>query len=127
MSKAQFSAIMLSIFPEMFPGPLGYSLAGKALEKGLWSLETIDIRQFATDKHRTIESCNGCHKVIDPPGFALESFDVIGGWRDRVRSLDKGDKVKADRFGQRVSYKFGPAVDASGEIVVPMIATQVNR
>ncbi len=69
------------------------------------------------DKHRTIESCNGCHKVIDPPGFALESFDVIGGWRDRVRSLDKGDKIKADRFGQRVSYKHGPAVDASGEIV----------
>jgi hypothetical protein len=69
------------------------------------------------DKHRTLETCNGCHKVIDPPGFALESFDVIGGWRDRVRSLDKGDRIKADRFGQRVGYKLGPAVDAGGEIV----------
>lgn len=69
------------------------------------------------DKHRTLETCNGCHKVIDPPGFALESFDVIGGWRDRVRSLDKGDRIKADRFGQRVGYKLGPAVDASGELV----------
>ena len=69
------------------------------------------------DKHRTLETCNGCHKVIDPPGFALESFDVIGGWRDRVRSLDKGDRIKADRFGQRVGYKLGPAVDASGEVV----------
>jgi len=69
------------------------------------------------DKHRTMESCNGCHKIIDPPGFALESFDVIGAWRDHVRSLDKGEKIKADRFGQRVSYKVGPAVDASGELV----------
>lgn len=68
-------------------------------------------------KHRELESCNGCHKVIDPPGFALESFDVIGGWRDRVRSLDKGDRIKADRFGQRVAYKLGPPVDPSGELV----------
>ncbi len=68
-------------------------------------------------KHRELESCNGCHQVIDPPGFALESFDVIGGWRERVRSLDQGERVKADRFGQRVGYKLGPAVDPSGEIV----------
>jgi hypothetical protein len=69
------------------------------------------------DKHRTLESCNGCHRVIDPPGFALESFDVIGGWRDRVRSLDRGERIKADRDGRRVAYKLGPAVDASGELV----------
>jgi hypothetical protein len=69
------------------------------------------------DKHRHLEACNGCHKVIDPPGFALESFDVIGGWRDRVRSLDQGERIKADRFGQRVAYKLGPPVDPSGEIV----------
>ncbi|MBA3697678.1 MAG: DUF1592 domain-containing protein [Planctomycetes bacterium] len=68
-------------------------------------------------KHRELESCNGCHQIIDPPGFALESFDVIGGWRERVRSLDQGERLKADRFGQRVGYKLGPAVDASGEIV----------
>ena len=68
-------------------------------------------------KHRELESCNGCHQIIDPPGFALESFDVIGGWRERVRSLDQGERIKADRFGQRVGYKNGPTVDASGEIV----------
>ncbi len=66
-------------------------------------------------KHRHLESCNGCHRVLDPPGFALESFDVIGGWRDRVRSLTKGDYVKADRDGRRVGYRLGPAVDASGD------------
>src|SRR6185436_1877380 len=44
-------------------------------------------------KHRSVPSCAGCHSKIDPPGFALESFDVIGGWRDRYRSLGVGDRV----------------------------------
>ena len=46
---------VLTIFPEMFPGPLGASLAGKALASGLWSLDAIDIRTHATDKHRTVD------------------------------------------------------------------------
>jgi len=46
---------VLTIFPEMFPGPLGISLAGKALAASTWSLETTDIRAFATDKHRTVD------------------------------------------------------------------------
>jgi len=46
---------VLTIFPEMFPGPLGHSLAGKALESGLWALETVDIRAFASDKHRSVD------------------------------------------------------------------------
>jgi tRNA (guanine37-N1)-methyltransferase len=48
-------ATVLTIFPEMFPGPLGLSLAGKALADGKWALETIDIRDFATDKHRSVD------------------------------------------------------------------------
>ena len=47
--------MVLTLFPEMFPGPLGYSLAGKALEDGIWALETVDIRDFARDKHRTVD------------------------------------------------------------------------
>ena len=50
-----WTARILTLFPEMFPGPLGQSLAGKALEKGIWRLETMDIRGFATDKHRTVD------------------------------------------------------------------------
>ena len=46
---------VLTIFPEMFPGPLGTSLAGKALASGLWSLDAVDIRGFTTDKHRTVD------------------------------------------------------------------------
>jgi tRNA (guanine37-N1)-methyltransferase len=48
-------ATVLTIFPEMFPGPLGLSLAGKALAKGKWELATIDIRGFADDKHRAVD------------------------------------------------------------------------
>jgi tRNA (guanine37-N1)-methyltransferase len=48
-------ATVLTIFPEMFPGPLGVSLAGKALAEGKWALATIDIRDFATDKHRSVD------------------------------------------------------------------------
>ncbi len=46
---------VLTIFPEMLPGPLAYSLAGKALEAGIWQLETVDIRDFARDKHRSVD------------------------------------------------------------------------
>ena len=48
-------ASVLTLFPEMFPGPLGLSLAGKALRDGRWSLEATDIRGFATDRHRTVD------------------------------------------------------------------------
>ncbi|MGB8170311.1 MAG: DUF1592 domain-containing protein, partial [Chthoniobacteraceae bacterium] len=68
-------------------------------------------------KHRSSETCAGCHAKIDPPGFALECFDVIGGFRERYRSQDKGDQttVKNSR-GKRQYIKLGPAVDASGEL-----------
>jgi tRNA (guanine37-N1)-methyltransferase len=48
-------ATVLTILPEMFPGPLGASLAGKALSEGKWALDIIDIRDFATDKHRSVD------------------------------------------------------------------------
>ncbi len=48
-------ARVLTLFPEAFPGPLGLSLAGRALEEGLWALEVLDIRDFARDKHRSVD------------------------------------------------------------------------
>ena len=62
-------------------------------------------------KHRRIESCATCHVKIDPPGFALENFDVIGGWRDHYRSTGNGKPVEVD--GRRMRYLQGPAVDAA--------------
>ncbi len=67
-------------------------------------------------KHSTEESCAGCHRKIDPPGFALESFDVMGGWRERFRSLGKGDAAKP-QGDLPVRYTLGLSVDASGESV----------
>ncbi len=62
-------------------------------------------------KHRSRAECASCHVKIDPPGFALESFDVIGGWRDYYRSVGKGDPAVVD--GRTMRYKKGPDVDAS--------------
>jgi len=50
-----FAATVLTLYPEMFPGPLGVSLAGRALEEGKWSLETVQIRDFAIDRHKTVD------------------------------------------------------------------------
>jgi hypothetical protein len=67
-------------------------------------------------KHSEMESCQGCHRVIDPPGFALENYDVIGGWRERFRSLGEGEKVDLKVEGRKVRYRLGPPVDAAGEL-----------
>jgi hypothetical protein len=60
-------------------------------------------------QHRQIESCAACHAQIDPPGFALESFDVIGGWRDYYRTVQRGKSVTVD--GRNMPYLRGPDVD----------------
>ena len=69
-------------------------------------------------KHRDQESCNRCHRKIDPPGFALESFDVIGAQRDWYRTRRGGKYVRKPRHAQApnhfVQYRQGPDVDASG-------------
>ena len=75
---------------------------------------TTTIRE-QLDKHRADASCAACHQKIDPPGFALESFDVMGGWRERYRSLEKGDPAKRIVKDKPVGYKLGPLVDASGQ------------
>ncbi len=65
-------------------------------------------------KHRQIASCAGCHTRIDPPGFALESFDVIGGFRDHYRSVGRGEPVTVN--GQRMPYARGLPVDPADSL-----------
>ena len=55
MTDAPWTAVIVTLFPEMFPGPLGHSLAGRALADRLWRLDTVDIRSHATDRHRTVD------------------------------------------------------------------------
>ena len=68
------------------------------------------------EKHRSDPACAGCHAKIDPAGLALESFDVIGGWRDRYRSVEKGDSAPVPLGARHVGFKLGPAVDPSGTL-----------
>jgi hypothetical protein len=70
------------------------------------------------DKHRSNTACASCHAKIDPPGFALESFDVIGGLRTRYRSIGAGDPAPRGSIDPfiGISFKLGPKVDASGEL-----------
>jgi tRNA (guanine37-N1)-methyltransferase len=72
-------ASVLTIFPEMFPGPLGLSLAGKALAAGAWSLDVVDIRGFAGDKHRTVDDT----PAGGGPGMVMKA-DVLGRAIDAV-------------------------------------------
>lgn len=69
-------------------------------------------------KHRSEPSCSACHARIDPPGFALESFDVIGGYRTRYRSLEKGDPAPRGAIDPfiPIQFKLGPPVDSSGQM-----------
>src|SRR5437870_3070755 len=76
-------ATTLTIFPEMFPGPLGVSLAGKALAGGGWSLEAIDIRAHATDRHRSVDDT----PAGGGPGMVMRA-DVLARALDAAAARD---------------------------------------
>ncbi len=68
-------------------------------------------------KHRSQTTCSSCHAKIDPPGFALESFDVAGGYREKYRALGDGPKAPGiGKGGHFFDFHYGPAVDASGTL-----------
>jgi len=71
-------ASVLTIFPEMFPGPLAVSLSGKALAAGSWSLEIVDIRDFATDKHRSVDDtpAGGGPGMVMKPDVLARAIDA---------------------------------------------------
>jgi hypothetical protein len=86
-----------------------------AVEPDLRGQKTIR-EQLA--KHRDQASCASCHSKIDPPGFALESFDVMGGWRDRYRAIaEKPEREKGiGKDGQPFQFRYGPPVDCTGQM-----------
>jgi tRNA (guanine37-N1)-methyltransferase len=81
-----FRATILTLYPEMFPGFLGQSLSGKALERGAWSLEPVQIRDFATDKHRSVDDTPSGGGA----GMVLRA-DVVAAAIDAARSGAAGD------------------------------------
>ena len=77
-----FRASVLTLYPDMFPGPLGASLAGKALEDGIWNLTAINIRDFAIDKHRSVDDTpagGGAGMVLRPDVLAAAIDSVADG------------------------------------------------
>ncbi|MEP7354787.1 MAG: DUF1592 domain-containing protein [Acidobacteriota bacterium] len=107
--------------------------------RGVWIMERIlgfqaapppsvpavepDIRGAVTirqqlEKHRADASCAACHRKIDPAGFALESFDVMGGWRDRYRAVSEDVKAEpgVGLSGQRYAFHYGLPVDSAGTL-----------
>jgi len=76
----------------------------------------VTIRQ-QLDKHRTLETCAACHAKIDPAGFALENFDVMGGWRESYRAEGEGVPEKGiGKSGQKFAFHTSLPVDASGQL-----------
>ena len=91
MARAMtFAATVLTLYPEMFPGPLGVSLAGRALAEGKWSMEAVQIRTFAADKHRTVDDT----PAGGGAGMVLK-VDVLASAIDHARSINPGAPVLA--------------------------------
>jgi len=84
-----FRATVLTLYPEMFPGHLGASLSGRALERGQWSIDAVQIRDFAEDKHRTVDDtpAGGGAGMVLKPDVLARAIDAVSGSDDRPRLL----------------------------------------
>ena len=94
-----FRATVLTLYPEMFPGPLGASLAGRGLAEGIWSLETVQIRDFATDKHRSVDDTpagGGAGMVLRPDVLAA-AIDSVSDDRPILALTPRGKPLNQRR------------------------------
>ena len=85
-------ATVLTIFPEMFPGPLGFSLAGKGLQDGAWALDAVHIRAHATDKHRSVDDtpAGGGPGMVMRADVAAQAIEAAGNERPRLLMSPRG-------------------------------------
>ena len=109
-----FRTTILTLYPEMFPGHLGVSLAGKAMERGQWSLDTVQIRDFATDKHRTVDDTpagGGAGMVLKP--------DVLARAIDHASENDDRPRLLMSPRGKPLTQKrVRELADGNGVIIV---------
>jgi tRNA (guanine37-N1)-methyltransferase len=97
-----FRATVLTLYPEMFPGPLGVSLAGRALGEGRWALDTRNIRDFATDKHRSVDDTpagGGAGMVLKPDVLAA-AVDSAADGRPMLAMTPRGAPLTQARVRQ---------------------------
>ena len=102
-------ATVLTIFPEMFPGPLGLSLSGKAMAEGIWRLETVDIRDFARDKHRSVDDApfGGGPGMVMRPDVVDAAIAGAGGCGPLVYLSPRGRPLDQERVREMAA---GPGV-----------------
>ncbi|PYE88950.1 tRNA (guanosine(37)-N1)-methyltransferase TrmD [Phyllobacterium leguminum] len=94
-----FRATVLTLYPEMFPGPLGISLAGKALAEEKWRLETVQIRDFATSKHRMVDDtpAGGGAGMVMKPDVVARAVDSVADERPRLLMSPRGAPLTQKR------------------------------
>ena len=104
-----FAATILTLYPEMFPGPLGLSLAGRAMERGDWSCETVQIRDFATDKHRTVDDtpAGGGAGMVLKPDVLASALDSAADSRPVLAMTPRGKPITQARIREIAA---GPGV-----------------
>jgi tRNA (guanine37-N1)-methyltransferase len=92
-------ASVLTIFPELFPGPLRASLAGKALDAGLWSLDSVDIRAYATDRHRSVDDtpAGGGPGMVMKPDVLARAIDAHADECPRLLMSARGMPLTQER------------------------------
>jgi tRNA (guanine37-N1)-methyltransferase len=92
-------ATVLTLFPEMFPGPLGTSLAGRALEAGSFSLDTVDPRSFATDKHRSVDDTpfGGGPGMVLRPDILSAAITSADDGRPKLLMTPRGAPINQER------------------------------
>ena len=95
-----FAATILTLYPQMFPGPLGVSLAGRALERGDWACETVQIRDFATDKHRTVDDtpAGGGAGMVLKPDVLAKALDSVADDRPVLAMTPRGASITQARI-----------------------------
>jgi len=103
-----FHASILTLYPDMFPGPLGHSLAGRALERGDWACETVQIRDFATDRHKTVDDTpagGGAGMVLraDVLARAIDHASPAGDNRPRLLMSPRGKPLDQSRVWRLAS------------------------
>ena len=97
--KPVWTATVLTLMPEMFPGPLAHSLAGKALDEGIWALEAVDIRGFARDKHRTVDDApfGGGPGMVMRPDVVDAALSAVKSPQPPIYLTPRGRRVDQDR------------------------------
>ncbi len=129
-----FAATILTLYPEMFPGPLGISLAGRALADGIWSLDCVQIRDFATDRHRSVDDTpagGGAGMVLRADVLAAAVDHAVaqfrpGTGRGTREAGGGGPRLREPRLGGEAGPLHhpadGPPPRAGEELSVPILA-----